>query len=460
MAVLLTSWGRTGVPFFAAELALALKKHGCRVEILGDWTDLGDNADDPAEIAVVEDLFQRLGQFLPARRVGNGTHPLSEQAKRDIDAQIFENLVRRERSESGARAAMADNTASARSWKHASRIAAHLRDHRYGAILVPGGLWSLSGLYAVAAAETKTPFWTYDSGQGFLTFARDGAAAHFPDFGEAFRQALEDLEKNPLLADWIESEASRLLDVRRKGNDLFQLQPRDAVGVDAFDVLVPLNYRVDTAAMGRQRAFRDVTSWLDAVVSWAVSRPDVRLVVRQHPCERLENFRSKEDYSRIANAAPGRIRLYSCEDAVNTYDLIEKCRVVLPYTSRTGIEAALLGKPVILGTRCYYGECPFVESAETASAYFQKIASALDGRMPPPPKRAAALGYYLAEVCAMDKTPFTPIYADTKRWLQEDPAAFWEDPGRRRLLAVLENRGNFFRSRFLQSLPEKLAPVS
>jgi hypothetical protein len=56
---------------------------------------------------------------------------------------------------------------------------------------------------------------------------------------------------------------------------------------------------------------------------------------------------------------PAHIHLIPAQEKVNTYDLAALADVGLAYTTTTGLEMAMTGKPVILGGRTHYRERGF-----------------------------------------------------------------------------------------------------
>ena len=302
-------------------------------------------------------------------------------------------------------------------------------------MLIPGGVWAASGLYVHLASELGVHFTTYDCGVGLLFAAHDGAAAHFGDIPRALAALNESAssEERARLVAHAHAELQR----RMEGRDVFRLQPKPAGATgDAgaqCDILVPLNYRSDSAALARQRVFASVTDWLTQLLDWAARRGDVRVAVRQHPCERIPEYRGTDDWNRILGgllARSDRLRFIAAEDPINTYDLIANASVVLPFTSRVGIEAAMLGKPVILGTDCYYDSFRFVQNAASSDEYFALIEQALAGGLQPDgsQREEAALVYYLAERCLALKTDFTPQPSDFLKWVEKPREQLWAEP--------------------------------
>lgn len=436
IGVLVMPWLFTPVPFYSIECALMLADSGAEVVLVWDGSNVFLNAAKQSEVETVRRVVDPLAEsfrILDVAAAPGG--PAGDPAF--IDLLLFENAVRQLKGEERAREFLAEHPEIVSAMReHSGRIEAMLASEHFDWLLIPGGVWAASGLYAHLARERGVHFTTYDCGVGLLFAAHDGPAAHFGDVPRAFtllnKSAPAD-ERSRLIA-----AAHAELQRRMEGRDVFQLQPKPAGATsDAgaqCDIVVPLNYRSDTAALARQRVFASVTDWLTQLLEWAARRGDVRVAVRQHPCERIPEYRGTDDWNRILGpllARSDRLRFIAAEDPVNTYDLIANARVVLPFTSRVGIEAAMLGKAVILGTNCYYDSFAFVQNAASASDYFTAIDQALAGGLKPDAARRedAALVYYIAERCLALKTDFTPQPPDFWKWVEQPRAELWAEPG-------------------------------
>jgi hypothetical protein len=448
LGLFLTPWGTTAVPFFTAELALQLRLAGHPVALIVDCANICGNAADKEEVAIIRQLASRLAQHLPVSEVW----PEDGEAEISVEGLVFEDCVRQARCEEGARALSAAGPERGAAYRRAAAGAIRgLRTRTWNRLILPGGLWALSGVYAASAEKLGIPFLTFDSGYSCLAISRGGAAAHFPDFAEAFAKAREVVEEDPAMRARVLAGAAKLLDTRRQGDDEYRLQPQGNPRLEeSFQVVAPLNFRVDTAAMQRGLAFPDVNAWLRALVDWAAGQDGMRLAIRQHPCEKIPKFRSKEDYSWIARAAPGKVTFISAEAPVNTYDLFDSCRVVLPYTSRSGLDAALMGRHVIVGTKVYYSGCEFIETARTPAEYFHKIEAALHRDPPQYPPIERALAYFLAERCMLARTEFTPMPADLGKWMKLSPGNLARLPSTQALLRGLPEGRNFLLDRFME----------
>ena len=210
-------------------------------------------------------------------------------------------------------------------------------------------------------------------------------------------------------------------------------------------MLLVLNYRADTAALCRQKVFASVTEWVRAVCEWVQGKEGVRLAIRQHPCERIPEYRGTDDWRELLGGFPEfgkRIRFVAAEDNINTYDLMASARVVLPFTSRVGMEAAMMGKAVVLGSNCFYGQCGFTAEADGAEEYFRQVGQAIEGRLSPneDARRAAALCYYLTERGLSVATCFTPQPHDFRTWTSKSVSELWSESAQRTILEIMTSR--------------------
>jgi hypothetical protein len=184
---------------------------------------------------------------------------------------------------------------------------------------------------------------------------------------------------------------------------------------------------------------------LRSILDWLVKHPKVTMVIRQHPGERLEGFASSEDWPSLIAEYPslaGQVRFVAAADNVNSYDLIQNAKVVLPFTSRIGVEAAMLGKPVVLASKTYYRNCGFTWSAKTREEYFQLIEDVLSEKiaMTGEARLRARLGYSIVENCVEAQTNFTPAPADFDLWIDVPPEELWRRPQNSEILDALISR--------------------
>lgn len=136
----------------------------------------------------------------------------------------------------------------------------------------------------------------------------------------------------------------------------------------------------DTAVFGRDIGFSSITEWLQASIEWFRAHPDRQLVIRIHPAEDLRpSQESKEKLSDIvrAIALPPNVAFVPSAATVSSYALMEAASAVMVYTSTAGLEAALYGKPVLVGARVYYADRGFTREVRDAASFGAAIGDAL-----------------------------------------------------------------------------------
>src|SRR5215510_5985498 len=121
-------------------------------------------------------------------------------------------------------------------------------------------------------------------------------------------------------------------------------------------VLLAANVLGDSLTLGRNILAESMSEWITKTVQFLASRPEVQLVIRVHPGEKLvPQAKSMATVVREAlPEIPQHIHLIGALDKVNTYDLIEIADLGLAYTTTVGVETAMNGIPVISCGQTHY----------------------------------------------------------------------------------------------------------
>jgi len=204
-----------------------------------------------------------------------------------------------------------------------------------------------------------------------------GYHSDLPDIIEKNMTDFLDSEENKQIA---KNEAINEHKLRKGGQDSRTYQIVSTSESDMpveVDILIPINIFWDAASLGRNRFFENPLFWLQETIDFILTKTTARVVVREHPGERRFGLygtgKKLGEYLQDHFNNHPRFRFISCNDNINTYLLIEKCKLVLPYTSTVGIEAALMRKKIIIESNVYYKDQPFVVKAESKKDYFNKI---------------------------------------------------------------------------------------
>ncbi len=313
-------------------------------------------------------------------------------------------------------------------------------------ILVPGGVYGASGLYFLAAADRGTRVATFDADRGVAQLCVDGVAAQNGDLARAFRTLVDEPRET---RDHAIEIARAEFGERADGSDRYGYQvvaSEQSGDVRSPRVLIPLNVEWDTAALGRHVAFDDTVDWLTTTIRAVLDSTGEHdeVIVRQHPSERRPGQRSRLDLEGILGADFGddpRYSFVSAADPISSYDLLQSAEVVLPFTSNIGIEAAALGKTVLVAGSSFYADLGFTWAAPSRDEYLHTLRRALAGELPPlvDQQERAWLCYYLVAVRNRVWTEFTSVPADFAKWVRRSPSEVFRDPEVADLLAALDD---------------------
>jgi hypothetical protein len=233
--------------------------------------------------------------------------------------------------------------------------------------LVPDVVVLLNGRFffeSIAWALCRTrdiPIVSYERGfiDGTLVFSRNFAACRY-DIGEAWKTAAG----RPLRSD----EEVRLDDYlrgRETGTgEVVQLWKgvrfdHDQFATSGRRVVLFSNITWDSAVIGEGIGFAQIHDWLAAAVEYFRERPADELIIRIHPAEvKLPGKRTREPLGMFLSECfprlPDNVRVIDADDPTSSYPLMDAADVGLVYTSTTGLELALRGKPVLVAGQTHY----------------------------------------------------------------------------------------------------------
>lgn len=189
------------------------------------------------------------------------------------------------------------------------------------------------------------------------------------------RNLIEELESARMGAKTFGKSARKWQDVETVGGE----QLRKNLGLDERPViLLATNVLGDSLTLGRNAFAKSMAAWIAETVRFLAGKPEVQLVMRVHPGERLTHGRSMVD---IVNEAlpsiPEHIHVIGPMEKVNTYDLMEIASLGLVYTTTTGLEMAMNGIPVIICGETHYRARGFTFDPESWGEYYDMLDAAI-----------------------------------------------------------------------------------
>lgn len=185
-----------------------------------------------------------------------------------------------------------------------------------------------------------------------------------------------------------------------------------------------LNQSFDLSAINRHVIFESQVDWVLQTCHYVLANNLGNIAIRQHPCERLPGQAGTDNYEQILKNEFGDNELINFIPAsapLNSYDLINAAEVVLTYVSTIGIEAAFLGKKVILQGTSFYRDSLICTSPKTRDEYFASLLSqgaSLEQDKDAIKKEALAF-YFLSQKCGFFRTEFTPTPSDYLVWIKK-----------------------------------------
>ncbi len=138
-----------------------------------------------------------------------------------------------------------------------------------------------------------------------------------------------------------------------------------------FKQIVPIftNVIFDTSQPHANTVFEDMFDWLDLTLEIIRAHRDTLFVIRAHPDELRVRKASRETVagwaeSRAIEAEPN-VVFVSPQETLSSYELIQRSKFVMIYNSTVGLEASILGAPVLCAGKARFTQYPTVFFPQT-----------------------------------------------------------------------------------------------
>ncbi len=165
-----------------------------------------------------------------------------------------------------------------------------------------------------------------------------------------------------------------------------------------FKQIVPIftNVIFDTSQPHANTVFEDMFEWLDMALEVIREHRKTLFVIRAHPDElrvRKSSRETVEDWMtrREVEKEPNVI-FVAPKETLSSYELIQRSKFVMVYNSTIGLEASLMGKPVLCAGKARFTQYPTVFFPQTAAEQRKKMEEFLGAKtidVPPEFKRNA-----------------------------------------------------------------------
>lgn len=146
-----------------------------------------------------------------------------------------------------------------------------------------------------------------------------------------------------------------------------------------FKQIVPIftNVIFDTSQPHANTVFEDMFDWLDMTLDVIREHPETLFVIRAHPDELRVRKASRETVEGwVANRGVHRdpnVIFVSPRETLSSYELIQQSKFVMVYNSTIGLEASILGAPVLCAGKARFTQYPTVFFPQTVEDVRQKM---------------------------------------------------------------------------------------
>ncbi len=181
---------------------------------------------------------------------------------------------------------------------------------------------------------------------------------------------------------------------------------------ERFALVCP-NVPFDAGYFSFCTVFDSMREWLVETVRALLERTTLKIVVRSHPGEVLHyggHERALDSLAAAGLAENPRLSVVAPDAAVNTYGLMEHCHCGFVFSSTTGIEMAMNGKPVVVGADVYFGKRGFTVDCHDSASYLERLVATASREVPETEAahiaEEAALFYYMIHFVLQRPYPY------------------------------------------------------
>jgi hypothetical protein len=154
-----------------------------------------------------------------------------------------------------------------------------------------------------------------------------------------------------------------------------------------YKQIVPVftNVIFDTSQPHSNTVFPHMFAWLDLILEIARQHAETLFIIRAHPDETRPGKESRESVSQWIqeNQVEKRpnILFIDAQQSLSSYELIQRSKFVMIYNSTIGLEASILGKPVLCGGRSRFTQLPTVFFPSSQEQYREMAETFLEAKI-------------------------------------------------------------------------------
>ncbi|MEA3325862.1 MAG: hypothetical protein U9R53_00900, partial [Chloroflexota bacterium] len=230
------------------------------------------------------------------------------------------------------------------------------------------------------ARKFGTPVYSHEVGlQPFSAFFTEGEATAYP----------VNISKDFQLTDSQNQKLDDYLSQRFKGDfsmagvqfwpEMTGLDADFTQKMDSFQQIVPIftNVIFDTSQPHANVIFQHMFAWLDKVLRVIKSHPKTLFVIRAHPDESRPGKVSQEsvaDWIHIKGVDQMPNVIFVGPDAhFSSYEMIQRAKFVMIYNSTIGMEASIMGAPVLCAGKARFTQLDTVFFLKSQRDYLAQL---------------------------------------------------------------------------------------
>ncbi len=248
------------------------------------------------------------------------------------------------------------------------------------AVVVFNGMFFPEAAVRQVCLERNIRVITHEVGiQPFSAFYTEGEATAYPmHIADDFQ--LSD-EMNARLDDYLGNRFSGNFTMAgiKFWPEMQQLDPGLAGRIALYKKIVPIftNVIFDTSQVHANTLFKDMFQWLENLYQTILDHPEVLFILRAHPDEGRKGKESRESVADWVKNR-GLLRLpnivfIDSNQYVSSYELIRRSHLVMNYNSTIGLEATLMGRPVLTAGKARYTQIPTTFFPASKSEYMELL---------------------------------------------------------------------------------------
>jgi len=243
------------------------------------------------------------------------------------------------------------------------------------------------------ARKFGTPVYSHEVGlRPYSVFFTEGEATAYPvDISEEFQLTKT---QNQKLDDYLSQRFKGVFSMAgvQFWPEMTGLDEKFIQKIASFQQVVPIftNVIFDTSQPHANVIFPHMFAWLDKVLRVIKSHPETLFVIRAHPDESRPGKASQESvadwvHTNGVEQLPNVI-FVGPDVYFSSYEMIQRAKFVMIYNSTIGLEASIMGAPVLCAGKARFTQLVTVFFPESQRAYLAQLESFLDAERVLAPK--------------------------------------------------------------------------